>query len=553
MLVELRIRGYAVIEDLALTLGSGLSVLSGETGAGKSIVVDALSLLLGERASSDVVRAGEARAVVEAVFDLAGQPELSARLDHLGLPVEEGLLILRREVQAEGRNRAWVNGSPATAALVGELGASLVDLHGQHEHQTLLRPEQQRQILDDFAGARELAGEVTARHQDLARLGEDLARRETRRRELEARADFLRFQLGEIDSARAEPGEEEALDEEARRLEHARELGEGASRAHEALYAGEGALSDRLAELRSLLERLAGYDAALAEPAALLQEAFHQVVEVGRRMGDYAAGAEQDPGRLEAIRKRQDLLFRLKRKYGPGLADVLESGQRLRAELAELDGAAHDLGALRGRIEGERGELVVLAGKLTRKRSRAAARLAREVEETLPALGMPEGSFVVRLEPLAALGPGGAESVQFLVSLNPGFEPRPLSRIASGGELSRVMLALKSILAEVDRIPTLIFDEIDAGVGGVVAGSVAEKLRAVADHRQVLVITHLAQLASRAHAHLRVEKSLEGGLARTRITTLQGEERIREIARMLGGDPDSQKSREHARELLRVG
>ena len=553
MLVELRIKGYAVIEDLTLALGPGLTALSGETGAGKSIVVDALSLLLGERASSDVVRPGSDRAVIEGVFDIRAGPDLLAQLDELGLASEDGMLILRREIQAEGRNRAWVNGSAATAATVGELGASLVDLHGQHEHQTLLRGEEQRRILDAYASASELAGELALRQAALSALERELAAHQARTREQEARSDFLRFQLGEIEGARLEAGEDGALEEEGSRLEHARELAEETQRSYQMLYGDEDALADRLSDLRSTLERLARYDPALAEPAALLEEAYHQVVEVGRRMGDYAAGVEQDPARLEAIRKRQDLLFRLKRKYGPALEDVIASGLRLRDELAALDSAATDLDERTVRSAAARSELDRLAARLSSRRREASSRLEREVEAVLPALGMPGGAFRVRLVASERIGPGGAETVDFLVSLNPGHDPRPLSRIASGGELSRVMLALKSILAAVDRVPTLVFDEIDAGVGGSVAGSVGEELGRVAGNHQVLVITHLPQLASRADGHLRVEKSLEGGVPRTRVSTLEGEERVREIARMLGGDPDSERSRDHARELLQVG
>ena len=553
MLIELGIRNYAVIDDLTLKLGPGLNALTGETGAGKSIVVGALSLLLGERASSEVVRAGSDRAVIEGVFDVRERPALLERLDALGIEAEDGLLILKREVQAEGRNRAWVNGSPATATVVGELGGALVDLHGQHEHQTLLRSEEQRGILDAFAGAEEVAAEVAGLHARLRELREEREAREARHRELEARADFLRFQLGEIEDAALEEGEEEALREEGDRLEHAQELARGADRAHEALYAGEDAVGDRIAAVRELLARLARFDGSLEAQKELLDEAYHQVVEVGRSLGDYASAVEHDPRRLERIRERQDLVFRLKRKYGPELEDVLETGRRVREELAELEGAERDLSELDDEIGRVRGRLEKTAAELSEARIGASARLQDAVETLLPELGMQGGVFRVRLDPREEPGRGGAESVTFLVSLNPGFEPRPLSKVASGGELSRVMLALKSILARVDRVPTLVFDEVDAGIGGVVATGVAAKLAEVARDHQVFVITHLPQLASRARGHLRVEKAERDGLAATTVVDLEGEERVLEIARMLGGDPDSTRSREHARELLQAG
>jgi DNA repair protein RecN (Recombination protein N) len=474
------------------------------------------------------------------------------RLDALGIEPEEGLLILKREVQREGRNRAWVNGSPATATVVGELGTALVDLHGQHEHQTLLRTDEQRAVLDAFAGVEELAREVAGRHARLAELRRRLEAGRERRRELEARADFLRFQAGEIEEARLDPEEEEALDAEGRRLEHARELAEGAERIHLSLYGGDDAVSDRLAEVRSLLRRLAGFDSDLEDGAALLEEAYHQVVEVGRRLGDYAGDVEHDPRRLDEIGRRQDLLFRLKRKYGPELPDVIETGRRVRAELDELESAEHDLGELEAELARAREELEATAAELGRARREAADRLTAEIESILPSLGMEGAVFRVHFTPLDSPGAGGGERVEFLVSLNPGFEPRGLRHVASGGELSRVMLALKAILARVDRVPTLVFDEVDAGIGGVVATGVAAKLAEVAGEHQVFVITHLPQLASRARGHLRVEKASREGLAAARVVALEGEERVTEIARMLGGDPGSDRSREHARELLQA-
>lgn len=551
MLVELRIRDYAVVEDLTLSLSPGLNALTGETGAGKSIIVGALSLLLGERASSSVVRAGEERATVEAVFDISGIPALRDRMEELGFRPEEDLLILRREVAAEGRNRAWVNGSPATAGVVGELGSALVDIHGQHEHQTLLRSAEQRTILDAYAGLEARAHDVRRLYESVRTLQEERARREGRVREIETRADFLRFQLEEIEGAALSEGEDEALETEAQRHEHAEELVEGAGSAYETLYAGEGSVADRISEVRSLLSRLTRFDPEqLDEAAGLLNDAFHAVNEVGRRLGDYASSLDHDPARLEEVRSRLDLIFRLKRKYGPDLSDVLAAGARLRAELDEMEEADHDLDVLQERVSRAQEELVSTAEVMSGERKAAAERLAAVVEAALPDVGLPDAGFQVRLRALESVGPGGAEAVEFLVAPNPGFEPMPLARIASGGELSRIMLVLKSILADVDRLPVLVFDEIDAGIGGGVASAVARKLGEVAARHQVFVVTHLAQLAARARGHFLVEKETEGEAARTGVRRLEGDTRVEEIARMLGGDPDSSTSREHARELL---
>lgn len=550
MLVELRIRDYAVVEDLTVSLGPGLNVLTGETGAGKSIIVGALSLLLGERASSDVVRKGADRATVEAVFDVDGLPAVQAMADEHGFRVEDGLLILRREVQAQGRNRAWVGGSPATAGMVGDLGSALVDLHGQHEHQTLVRPRDQRRILDASGGAEQLSAAVAEAYGRVQHLHRALEEREERQREVESRADFLRFQLEEIDGADLAPGEDEALEAEAGRHEHSEELTRGAQSVAELLYDGEEAVSDRMAQALQTLERLSRFDPELQDDTERLKEAFYAVQEVGRRVGDYASSVDHDPERLEAVRARLDRIFRLKRKYGPELADVLATAQRVRGELADHDDADHDLERLRGELEEATRVLAAMAAKLSQARRDAAGRLSSAIADAFPALGLGEGRFEVLLSSHDAVSAGGAESVEFRVSPNPGFDPMPLSKIASGGELSRIMLALKSVLASVDRVPVLVFDEIDAGVGGVVATSVAAKLAEVAQRHQVFVVTHLPQVAARASVHLLVEKRASDGLTTTQVRRLEESDRVEEIARMLGGDPESEASREHARELL---
>ena len=550
MLIELRIRNFAVIQDLSLELGSGLNVLTGETGAGKSIIVGALSLLLGERASSEVVRSGASSALVEAVFDLSARSDLSDRLEELGFSIEDDLLLLRREVQAEGRNRAWINGSPATAAALGEFGRALVDLHGQHEHQTLLDISEQRRILDAFGGAEAQAAGVAEVYRRLGGLRVELEGRKSRRRELAAQSDFLRFQMEEIQAACPQADEDLRVEEELRRLDHAEEMARDSQEVHRLLYAGDGSVSDALSKSRELLNRIARFDGVLEPLREEADELYHRAVELGRSAGNYVSNIEVAPGRTEELRSRADLLFRLKRKYGPELTDVLGTRDRTKAELEELDGSQLEVSQLEETSVRAEEELREKAAQLTSTRTAAADRLEVAVQGVLPELGMPRARFLIRLEPLEAPGGGGAERGRFVASLNPGFDPRPLARIASGGELSRVMLALKSILAREDRVPTLVFDEIDAGIGGTVATAIARKLRQVSEHHQVFVITHLAQLASRGHQHLRVEKDDRDGVARTTVEPLEGEGRIREIARMLGGDPESQASRDHARELL---
>jgi DNA repair protein RecN (Recombination protein N) len=426
----------------------------------------------------------------------------------------------------------------------------LVDLHGQHEHQTLLRPRDQRDILDAFGGAADVAGEVSALHRELTELQSDLEAREERRRDVESRADFLRFQLDEIDRARLSPGEDQALEAEAGRLENSEELAEGASALHDELYARDDALADRIAEARRRLERLAEHDPDLRIEADRLNEAWHVLADVGRSIGTYATSVDHDPERMGEVRERLDKLFRLKRKYGPELADVLATAQRVRTELADLDDAHHDLEDLRARIDAGGLRLSEAAGRLSEKRRVAAVSLGEAVAAVLPELGLKGARFEVTLTAHDTISAAGAEGVEFLVSPNPGFDPMPLARIASGGELSRVMLALKSILAAVDQVPVLVFDEIDAGIGGAVATAVAEKLVQVSGRHQVFVVTHLAQVASRARSHLLVEKSTGADATSVAVRELTGDARVEEVARMLGGDPESKTSREHARELL---
>ncbi|HEU0012231.1 MAG TPA: DNA repair protein RecN, partial [Longimicrobium sp.] len=552
MLSELRIRNFALIDKLSVRLEPGLNVLTGETGAGKSIIVGALSLLLGERASSDVVRAGEERASVEGVFDVAGREDVARILDERGIePDDDGVLVLKREVVAEGRSRAWVNGSPTTAAVVGELGRALVDLHGQHEHQTLLRRDEQRAILDAYAGNAPRLAAVRDAHRAAVELRREIADLEARRRETAQRADFLRFQAEEIEAASLAAGEEEPLEDEARRLSHAEELQALSGGIAEAVTGGSGrSLLDGLGALRRQVDGLVRIDPAQSGVSELYDTAYYSLKELGEQMERYAATIEHDPRRLDEIRRRQDLLFRLRSKYGQTLEEVIEVGRKARAELDLLDNAEWEIGALRKRLDGAEDALRAAAAELTAARDEAMERLGDEVSAVLPELGMEGGVFRAERIPLAEPGPLGAEEVEFRVSVNRGFEPRPLSFVASGGEMSRIMLALKTILARLDSVSTLVFDEVDAGIGGRVALQVGDKMRQVAASHQVFAITHLPQIASRAHSHLLVRKGERDGRTTTEVLPLSGKDRVQEVARMLGGDPESAVSLQHARELL---
>jgi len=549
MLTELRVKNFAIIESLTLPLAQGFNVLTGETGAGKSIIVGALGLLLGERASADVIRTGAERATVEGVFDVADRPEIRGLLDERGIDVEEGVVVLKREV-APSRARAWINGTPVNAGLLAEVGRLLVNLHGQHEAQTLLDPEAQRRILDAFAGATELAGEVRHAHDTLAAVIREIADLARRRADAERRADYLRHVVKEIDEAQLSDGEDVRLEDEARRLENAEELRSLASGVAGALDGEEETVLQKLGALARHLTSLQRIDPTLSRLQESYDTAYYAIEALARDLEEYEASVDLDPSRLEDVRRRRDLLFRLTKKYGGTLADVIRTGQDARAELDLVDSAGLDIRQLENRERDARAALKELSAQLTEMRRAGAERLARAVDEVLPDLGMPDGHVSVSLPTLREIGPCGAENVELCVALNVGHEPRPLARVASGGELSRVMLALKTILARLDRVPTLVFDEVDAGIGGRVGLQVGETMRRVATYHQVFAITHLPQIAARGHHHLLVSKGARGGVTTSDVTVLTDDPRVTEIARMLGGDPESDVSRAHARELL---
>ena len=549
MLIELRIRNFAIIESLTLPLARGFNVLSGETGAGKSIIVGALGLLLGERASADVIRTGAERATVEGVFDISDRDEIRALLDDRGIDVEEPTVVLKREV-AVGRARAWINGTTVNAGLLAEVGRLLVNLHGQHEAQTLLDPEAQRRILDAFAGAIEQAAVVRRAHEELGAIIREIAELTRRRADAERRADYLRHVAREIGDATLVAGEDTRLEDEARRLENADELRGLAAAIAGALDGDEDTVLQRLSAIARPLGSIQRIDPSLARLQESYDSAYYALEALARELAEYEASVELDPSRLEDVRRRRDLLFRLTKKYGGTVDDVIRTGEEARAELDLVDTAGLDIRQLELREREVRERLSEAARALTIRREAGAERLARAVDEVLPELGMPDGHIDVTLQPLSEIGACGAENVEFRVSLNIGHDARPLARVASGGELSRVMLALKTILARLDHVPTLVFDEVDAGIGGRVGLQVGETLRRVAAYHQVFAITHLPQIAARAHHHIVVSKGARGGVTTADVTVVQTDDRVAEIARMLGGDPDSAVSRAHARELL---
>ncbi|HEX3157890.1 MAG TPA: DNA repair protein RecN [Gemmatimonadaceae bacterium] len=551
MLTELRVKNFAIIESLTLPLARGFNVLTGETGAGKSIIVGALGLLLGERASADLVRTGADKATVEGTFDVGEGGELAALLDERGIDADDGLLVLKRELSAAGRARAWANGTTVTAGVLAEIGRLLVSLHGQHEAQTLLDGDSQRLILDAFSGASERARSLAQAHRRLAEVQAEIRDLSRRRRDAEQRADYLRHVAQEIEAAKLVEGEDVRLEDEARRLEHAEELRALVEGMRSTLDGGDDdAVLARLGHLQRALAGLQRIDPGTGRLQELYDAAYYALEELSREVEEYELGIDLDPARLGEVQQRRDLLFHLTKKYGASVADVLETGRAAREELDLVDSAGLDLRQLEQREQAARDALRDEAAALSALRADGAARLAGAVDQVLPELGMPDGHFAVALVPLDETGVNGAEDVEFRVTLNVGHEARPLHRVASGGELSRVMLALKTILARLDHTPTLVFDEVDAGIGGRVGLQVGETMRRVAAHHQVFAISHLPQLAARAHHHILVSKGARGGVTTADVVILEGDARVAEVARMLGGDPESDVSRAHARELL---
>jgi DNA repair protein RecN (Recombination protein N) len=548
MLTELRVRDLATIADVTLQLGPGLNVLTGETGAGKSMLVDALALLLGERAAAGSVRPGASRAVVEGAFE-GIDAATRRKIEELGLDVEDALVV-RREVSIEGRSRAWVNGSPTTASVLASLGGLLVDLHGQHETQSLLRPDAQRDILDAFAHAEADRDAVAQAYAAVAGLRSEESGLTARRDEVRRRADYLRHVVQEIDTARLKVGEDEALQLESRRLSQAGALVEQAQRIVDALEGDEENAAGALGRAARALSALEKIDPAVSGWREMLDNAYSNISELSRQATEYAASVQEDPERLAEVERRRDLLFRLTGKYGATLEAVLEARSEAAAELDLLDTADVDLRSLAARRAAAEAGLGSASQALSQRRQEAAGRLARGVNRLLPQLGLPGGKLSVELIPLPEPGPQGRESVQLDIQLNIGLEAKPLARVASGGELSRLMLALKVVLVKHDAIATLVFDEVDQGIGGEVGAQVGAALAGVAERHQVLVITHLPQIAARADSHLVVSKEARRGIATSDVQALHGEDRVNEIARMLG-DAEGEAARRHAQAMLR--
>lgn len=553
MLSQLLIRDLAIVSAQELELQPGFSVLTGETGAGKSILIDALGLALGERADNAMIRSGSERAEVSADFDISDQPAVSAWLQARDLDADNACLI-RRVLSREGRSRAFINGRPAPIQQVQELGNLLVEIHGQHAHQSLLKRNHQRLLLDAYGGEMALAGQVAASFKRYRKSQQQLAELTTAAADRASRLDLLRFQLDELTALNLSSDELESLAHDHKRLSHLEQLRNSCNYILENLDETDPSARGLLVRLSDELNSLQPLDASLSEPREMLENALIQIDETLAFLRDYLAGLELDPAELQQIEQRLEAIHDMARKYRVNPKVLPQRLGQIQEELEQLAHADVALTELQNQVADEHAAYLKSARKLSGKRRTAAKRLGQEISEAMQQIGMPGGIFSVALQPVeeSAAGSGGLEQIGFLVSANPGMPLQPLNKVASGGELSRISLAIQVATIRYGQTPTLLFDEVDVGIGGGVAQKVGQMLRNLGDSRQILCVTHLPQVAAQATQHLQVNKSSTRQQTHTEISTLNKKERVYEIARMLGGVEITEQTLAHASEMIEL-
>ncbi|MFK7847104.1 MAG: DNA repair protein RecN [Rhodothermales bacterium] len=566
MLRSLYIRDYALIEELEVEFDNGLNIITGETGAGKSILLGALKLILGERASTEAIRTGAKKAVIEGVFDNTGSARINKLLEDNALePADQ--IILRREISGTA-SRAFVNDSPATLQVIREVASNLIDLHGQHEHQMLLRTETHLETLDNFGGLEGLVGRYKKQYDVVAGLIKERNTLKAKEQELQQQKDLFGFQIEEIDKVDPQDNEEDALETERKILEHAEKLHEVSSKLYSILYEDDDAVSDQLVLVRNDLQDLSHVDPTLEASAKEAESAHIIVSELASFLQDYNARIEFNPVRLETIRERLGELEHLKRRYGGSLSAVLEYRQDIGRKYELANDFQGNLAQLQESIREEQKKLTDLAVRLSKKRNEIARKIEKSIVQEIAQLGIPDSRFDVRFEVQTSedgwilqengeaswctAHPNGMDIVEFFISTNPGEDLRPLARVASGGEISRIMLALKTILAKSERLPILVFDEIDAGISGPVARKVGESMRSLAQYHQIVAITHLPQIAALGHVHFRVTKQVADGRTRSQIDRLSADEQMAQVASLISGAEVTDAALESARELMGV-
>ena len=576
MLESLKIKDFALIDSSSVEFSKGFSVLSGETGAGKSILIGAISFLLGGKAGAESIRAGCQEASVSGVFSLppkslsdrdlsmeAEEEPLSARewLSQRGIEDEDGQIILRRVVRAGGKSGAWIQGTPVPRADLAKFSEFLIDIHGQHEHQSLMRVAEHRKFLDSYCGVVEEVSAFTKLYAALVEKRAALEALSASGAERERRVDYLKYSIQEIEDAKLKASEDEELAAEEAKLSSFEKLYSEVQRVNEIFSGEEGGVEALFKQLRSSSEKAAALDKNLEDLDGRVQNAWYELSDLSQSFRSYQNSLVFDPARLEEVQNRLDVIYKLKKKYASSvdspLAAVFEYLSQAKAELETLDSSSINKESLEKEIAALERQVYEAAKAISAKRQAGAAKMSAQVEAVLQKLGMAGTKFSVSISQKAGdaveqkCGPYGMDDIEFLISANPGSPLASLSKIASGGELSRVMLALKTIFAQSDKVPTLIFDEIDTGIGGEVAVAVGEHMKNLAKNRQILCITHLASIAVFADNQIRIQKSVESGVMKTRAAPVLGEERVAEIARMLSGDQESAESLDHARSMLK--
>jgi DNA repair protein RecN (Recombination protein N) len=564
MLVHLVITDFAIIKHLDLSLKEGLTILSGETGAGKSIIINAINLILGGRSSADLIRTGCTEAVVEGLFVLPQNPGLLELLGEAGISCD-GELLIKRTISREGRNRVFINGSMAALQTLSRLGPMLISISGQYAHQLLLRPENHLYLLDDYSGLENERVELGTLFDRYHALKGEIASLEGEIRSQKEREELARFQIQEIEMAGPTPGEDDLLEEERRRLQHAEELLEIASNGYQTLYENQDSVLSSVALCVKALDKGSKIAPELASVKGSLSDIEAQIEDVSFTLRDFRESVRIDPQRLDQVVERLDLLKRLKRKYGAAIDDILKFKDALASKMVDLEGKVQDISRMTHEREKMEFELLKTARTLSQKRQKGAEGFERAVEMELRQLHMKDIRFSVAFKdlleedgtPLQAavehMRADGLDRIEFMISPNPGEELRPLSKIASGGELSRIMLAIRTILSRSASVESVVFDEVDAGISGATAEVVGEKIASLAAYHQIVCITHLPQIASQGTTHFVVSKEVMEGRTEVTISKLDPEARVQEIARLLGGRAITPRALAHAREMLQRG
>lgn len=554
MLIELSIRNFAIIDELTIAFRDGLSIITGETGAGKSIIIGAMGLLLGDRANADMIRSGADCATVDALFNIRDKKDLRKLLFEKGFPIGDELII-RRVISRSGKNRIYIDGSLATTALLTEIAESLLSICGQHEHQVILQAQNHLDILDTYSGLLELRNDYTRQYHDFDSLRIRLADLENLRSQQREKEELFRFQIQEIDEAGLVEGEDETLIEEKRILTNIQKLMDWGEAAYEILYGRQGSVLESMKNANLHIQEIKKVDSRFPLDGPFLDSLYYQIEDASLALRNYLKDLSFDPARLEVVEERLLLIGKLKRKYGPNLSDVLARQKVLHHELQQMITVDDQIEDVCKSLADLRGKLVEKVSELTVRRVGGAARLKESIEKEIHALNMPRAEFKAVItthdsEGNEAFHEKGQDDVEFFLSANIGEDLKPLKRIASGGELSRIVLALKKVLAGTWSVGTIVFDEVDSGIGGATAEIVGQKLKDVSQYHQVICITHLPQIACFAEAHYHVVKGITGERTRTAITLLSSKKQLDEISRMLAGTAITSKTVEHAREML---